>query len=325
LKTLLVIFILSRSSLIYSQGITIDDIREFQNIKFTENILQTLSSPYFDGRDIRSKTINRTQTFLENIFITYNVKALYDNYRVPYKIDESAKGHNLVGIYRGNDRKKSAILITANYDNLGKKVVDQYADSIYHGVNDNATGVSALIQLIIFIDKNRPKENIIFAFTSGKTINNIGAGFLADTLKKQTTLKINYAINIDKIGRPMYNSGINLLSMQDTLNSLASNVNEYIGSGFLLVDTSREFSIEYDHSAIFNILKIPTMTFTSFNYGNDENFMTVNDNMDNIDLNYLHRTTARITFAIYKLIQEEKNIGFNVDNILTPINIKNEE
>jgi hypothetical protein len=298
---------------LYSQGVTIDDIREFQNIKFTENILSTLSSPYFEGRDIKSPSINRTQTYLENIFITYNIKSLYSHYRVPFKIDECYIGHNLVGIYKGNDRKKSAILITANYDNLGIKATDKFTDSIYHGVNDNATGVSALIQLLVFIDKNRPKENIIFAFTSGKVINNIGAGFLADTLKKQYNYKISYAINLDKLGRPMYGSGINLLSKQDTLNTFVTNINEFMGEGFILADTIKELNEGSDHSAIFNVLKIPTMTITSFNYGNDENFMTVNDNMENIDLNYLHRTTARITFAIYKLISEEKYVSFNFE------------
>lgn len=295
----------------FAQDFTLEDVREFQNIEFTRSILKTLTSPYFEGRDSKRKTIYRTHFYLESILRTHNVKAYFEEYKSKYNLRDTNKGYNLVGLYRGNYRKKSAILIMANYDNLGIIYEKNTYDSMYNGANDNATGVAALLQMAMFFNRVKPKENIVFALTSGKQPSMVGAGFLADEIQKYNFLKISYVINLEMLGRPMTNSDNNIISIQDTTNSLVELMNEYVGEDFVARDTSSENTNRSEHTPMHNVLKVPTATLTSFNFTNDENYMTPYDDMNNVDVEYLHRTINRITFAIYKIIADNRKITYD--------------
>lgn len=312
-KGFIVIFLVISFS-ISAQNYALKDVQDAQNIEFTKSIISTLTNPYFEGRDIRRKSIYRTQMYLENILRSYNIKAYFNYYRVPYNLKDTQKGYNLVGLYRGNYRTKEAILLMANYDNLGILGGKTSEDSLYQGANDNASGVAALIQMAVFFSKVKPRENIIYALTSGKHTNMVGAGFLADTIQKDSFLRINYAINLEMLGKPMPNSQNNLLSIQDTAHNLTKLLNEYIDEDFLSIELSKEFKDRSEHTPIFNVLRVPTATLTSFNLANDENYMTTEDKIQNIDIDYLHRTTARITLAVYELIKNRRMVSFQTEN-----------
>ena len=153
-KNVSLVFLLVMTLAVNAQNeISFEDILEGQNINFTKSIITTLTSPQFEGRDIERETISRTMIYLESIFRSYNIKTYFDNYRVAYNIDGNKIGYNIVGLYRGNLRKKSAILITANYDNLGLAKNRTTSDSFFKGANDNATGVSTVLQLALFFNK----------------------------------------------------------------------------------------------------------------------------------------------------------------------------
>ena len=290
--------------------ISFEDILEGQNINFTKSIITTLTSPQFEGRDIERETISRTMIYLESIFRSYNIKTYFDNYRVAYNIDGNKIGYNIVGLYRGNLRKKSAILITANYDNLGLAKNRTTSDSFFKGANDNATGVSTVLQLALFFNKIKPRENIIFAFTSGKHKNMIGAGFLADTLLKYEYLDVKYVINLDMLGRPFETGRNNLLSIQDTTNSLVYQLNSYIHPEFINIAEGDIFKESSESTPFYNVLKVPSITLTSFNFENDKYYLTVKDDINNLYLEYLHRTTARLTLALFSLIIDNRLVTF---------------
>ena len=290
--------------------ISFEDILEGQNINFTKSIITTLTSPQFEGRDIERETISRTMIYLESIFRSYNIKTYFDNYRVAYNIDGNKIGYNIVGLYRGNLRKKSAILITANYDNLGLAKNRTTSDSFFKGANDNATGVSAVLQLALFFNKIKPRENIIFAFTSGKHKNMIGAGFLADTLSKYDYLDVKYVINLDMLGRPFETGRNNLLSIQDTTNSLVYQLNSYVHPEFINIAEGDIFKESSESTPFYNVLKVPSITLTSFNFENDKYYLTVKDDIDNLYIEYLHRTTARLTLALFSLITDNRIVSF---------------
>ncbi|MCE2963486.1 MAG: M28 family metallopeptidase [Chitinophagales bacterium] len=309
-KIIPMVILLIISKNYYSQNINFDDILEGQNVNFTKSIISTLTSPQFEGRDIERETISRSIVYLESMMRAYNIKTYFDNYRIPFKIDANQTGYNIVGLYRGNLRKRSAILITANYDNLGMAKNRTTKDSFFKGGNDNATGVSAVFQLALFFNKIKPKENIIFALTSGKHKNMMGAGFLADTLSKHDYLDIKYVINLEMLGRPFLEGRNNLLCVQDTTNTLMKQLNSYIHPEFIQLAQGDVFTESFEHEPFYNVLKVPSITLTSFNFENDKYYLTVKDDLDNLYLDYLHRTTARITLALFSLIMDNKVVAF---------------
>lgn len=308
-KTLLFLLLIIGNSY-FAQNIGFEDILEGQNINFTKSILTTLTSPQFEGRDIERESISRSIVYLESMLRAYNIKTYFDNYRIPYKIDANKTGYNIVGLYRGNLRKRSAILITANYDNLGMAKNRTTKDSFFKGGNDNATGVSAVFQLALFFNKIKPRENVIFAFTSGKHKNMIGAGFLADTLMKYDYLDIKYVINLEMLGRPFLEGRQNLLCVQDTANTLMNQLNSYIHPEFIQLARGDAFHESFEHEPFYNVLKVPSITLTSFDFENDKYYLTVKDDIDNLYLDYLHRTTARITLALFSLITDNRIVSF---------------
>ena len=310
-KNVSLVFLLVMTLAVNAQNeISFEDILEGQNINFTKSIITTLTSPQFEGRDIERETISRTMIYLESIFRSYNIKTYFDNYRVAYNIDGNKIGYNIVGLYRGNLRKKSAILITANYDNLGLAKNRTTSDSFFKGANDNATGVSTVLQLALFFNKIKPRENIIFAFTSGKHKNMIGSGFLADTLLKYEYLDVKYVINLDMLGRPFETGRNNLLSIQDTTNSLVYQLNSYVHPEFINIAEGDIFKESSESTPFYNVLKVPSITLTSFNFENDKYYLTVKDDIDNLYIEYLHRTTARLTLALFSLITDNRIVSF---------------
>lgn len=313
MKKLFFLFLFGGSQLeCFSQEVSYEDVIEGQSIHLTKSIIATLTSSQFEGRNINQPQIQRSILYLESLFRAFNIKTYFDSYRVSYKIKDSTYGFNLVGLYRGNLRKKSAILITANYDNLGLTKDRKNADTIYKGANDNATGVSAVIQLALFFNKIKPRENIIFALTSGKHQNMIGAGFLADTIQKYGLLEVKYVINLEMLGRPMPDMKNNLIGIQDSSHNIISLLNESIGTDFIANATGDEFKEGSEHTPFYNVLKVPTVTLTSFNFNNDKNYLSPKDDINNIDIDYLHRTTARITLGLHSLISQNKIISFEL-------------
>lgn len=85
------------------------------------------------------------------------------------RIVESIETENVVGYINGNSDK--SILISAHYDHLGKN-----GKYYYPGADDNASGISALLELAEnFISTKNLKYNIIFLATSGEEVGLLGS------------------------------------------------------------------------------------------------------------------------------------------------------
>jgi len=73
---------------------------------------------------------------------------------------------NVLGMIKGSEHPDEFIIISAHYDHLGK---DIKTNVIFPGADDNASGVSALMEIAkIFSKEEPPKKSIIFAALTGK-------------------------------------------------------------------------------------------------------------------------------------------------------------
>jgi hypothetical protein len=89
---------------------------------------------------------------------------------------------NVVGILRGTDPKlsKEAVLLSAHMDHLGIKSPAQ-GDAIYNGADDDASGVTAVLELArVLADGPRPKRTVIFALFGSEEIGGYGARYFLD-------------------------------------------------------------------------------------------------------------------------------------------------
>ena len=84
--------------------------------------------------------------------------------------------HNVVGIIKGK-RADEMVLFSAHYDHLGTG--DAYeGDSIYNGANDDASGVTAVIELArYFKTREAPERTLVFAAFTAEEVGGFGSRY----------------------------------------------------------------------------------------------------------------------------------------------------
>lgn len=92
------------------------------------------------------------------------------------------------------------VVVGAHYDHLGIDITLD-GDKIYNGADDNASGVSAVLQLAkaFIASGEKPQRTIIFAFWDGEEIGTLGSQYFVHNCPFVTSIK-SY-LNYDMIGR----------------------------------------------------------------------------------------------------------------------------
>jgi hypothetical protein len=89
---------------------------------------------------------------------------------------------NVVGILRGSDPKlsKDTILLSAHLDHLGVRP-EMPGDNIYNGADDDASGVTAVLELAEALGKGEaPKRTVVFALFGSEEIGGYGARYFQE-------------------------------------------------------------------------------------------------------------------------------------------------
>ena len=89
---------------------------------------------------------------------------------------------NVVGIIRGRDRKlrKETILLSAHLDHLGVRE-GMTGDNIFNGADDDASGVTAVLELARALSRGRtPRRTVVFALFGSEEIGGYGARYFQE-------------------------------------------------------------------------------------------------------------------------------------------------
>lgn len=84
---------------------------------------------------------------------------------------------NVVGVLRGSDRSlgDEYVLIDAHYDHLGARAPGVNGDSIYNGADDDASGVTAVLEIARQLaEGSPPRRTVVFAATVGEEVGLLG-------------------------------------------------------------------------------------------------------------------------------------------------------
>jgi Zn-dependent M28 family amino/carboxypeptidase len=91
------------------------------------------------------------------------------------------KSANVIGVLEGDSLKNEYVIHTAHLDHVGMgKPVN--GDSIYNGAHDNASGISAMIEIARLYSKlpSKPKRSVIFAAVTAEEMGLLGSRYLAE-------------------------------------------------------------------------------------------------------------------------------------------------
>jgi hypothetical protein len=102
---------------------------------------------------------------------------------------------NICAFIKGTQNNDTVVVFSAHYDHLGgigKK-------TFFHGANDNASGVSMLLNMVKYYAENPPKYKTIFVFFAGEEAGLIGSKYFIDNNTLDLT-KIKFLVNLDLLG-----------------------------------------------------------------------------------------------------------------------------
>ena len=156
-----------------------------------ERIMTWLAHDMNHGRATGSIDAIRTARYIETHFQKYGLEPLCGNsFYQPFPADSAsnAAGRNIIGIVPSAVPSDEYIIITAHYDHLG--ILD---GNIYNGADDNASGVTVLLNLADMFGtmrktKTGPDKNIIFAALDAKELNMAGSKAFVDRLIQKESM-----------------------------------------------------------------------------------------------------------------------------------------
>ncbi len=102
---------------------------------------------------------------------------------------------NICAFVKGTKENDSVVVFTAHYDHLGgigKK-------TFFPGANDNASGVSMLLNLVKYFSENPPRYKTVFVFFAGEEAGLLGSKYFVDN-NTLDLKKIKFLVNLDLLG-----------------------------------------------------------------------------------------------------------------------------
>lgn len=162
---------------------------------------KNLDNPTFElNRNVQSENI--PIVFIEKEFVSI----LKNNEPIKLEVnlvEDKRRGENVVGFI--DNGAQQTVVIGAHYDHLGwgKDGGSLYkgTDQIHNGADDNASGVSLLLELSNYLEElENQNNNYLFICFSAEELGLIGSkSFLLDPTIDLSA--INYMINLDMVGR----------------------------------------------------------------------------------------------------------------------------
>ena len=168
----------------------------FDEIELLKHV-KSLSSQAFEGRRTGTKGAVKARKYIINQFHALQVKPLGKSFEEPFFFvkKKNYEGVNVVGLVEGTKFPKKYIVISAHYDHEGIK-----NGKIYHGADDNASGLSALFAFAEYFKKNPPQHSVILAAFDSEELGLQGSKyFVKNTKIPLEDILIN--LNMDMISR----------------------------------------------------------------------------------------------------------------------------
>ncbi len=235
-----------------------------------------------------------------------------------------ADSKNVVGFVEGSDLKDEYIVLTAHYDHEGKSY---YRDDIYNGADDNASGVSALLEIAnAFATAKKAgkgtRRSIIFLFTTAEESGMYGSDYYTEypifPLKNTKA-----CINLDMIGRvstdyeSITNDYVYLVHNERRSGDLAEVTKEVSKGVKLTVDYSYSGSGDknnfFGRSDQYNFATkdVPSVLFTS---GMHDDYHKTTDDVERINFGALQKR-AQLVFLLTWEVANRENVKIGVVDV----------
>jgi Zn-dependent M28 family amino/carboxypeptidase len=273
----------------------------------TERIISELSSDKMEGREYGTEGYNRAADWVVKYLTDSGVKPFFTAHQDTLTIS-GKKTANIVGLIGSRDDSKEYILLGAHLDHIGK--IKSKTDSVYNGANDNASGVTAVLQLARYLQKTKPDANVIVALFTAEESGLIGAEYLARRMKK-ADIKIRYMINFEMIGKTMSIGEDKVYITGFDKSDFAQVANQLLGTPFihyLPQEVSFDLFRRSDNYPFYQVYGVPCHTISTFDFNNYNYYHELKDEVKELDLKNMNAVINTSATLVEKLIQADVRI-----------------
>ncbi len=204
------------------------------------------------------------------------------------KVSETSLS-NVVGILPGKSKPDEIVLYSAHYDHLGVKPSpdgnEANSSEIFNGADDDASGVSAVINLAHYFAKKANNERtLMFATFSAEEIGGFGSRYFSNQLNPDN---ITAMINIEMIGKPaIFGEGTVWMTGMER-STLGEQLNHALAPQNLKVyaDPYPQQNLFYrSDNATLARLGVPAHSFSSTQLDKDQHYHQVSDDINSLNL-----------------------------------------
>ncbi|AAZ24898.1 M28 family peptidase [Colwellia psychrerythraea] len=244
------------------------------------------------------------------IALTDISKVIQFNVKGNAKVSTSALS-NVVGILPGKSKANEIVLYSAHYDHLGvKPSIDgapnsnaQQSSDIFNGADDDASGVSAIINLANHFAKlGNNERTLMFAAFSAEEIGGFGSKHFSTNLEPTT---ITAMINIEMVGKPaVFGDGTVWMTGMDRSN-LGEQLNQALAPQNLKVyaDPYPKQNLFYrSDNATLARLGVPAHSFSSTQLDKDQHYHQVTDDINSLNLPSMLQVVKMLAIATTPLV-----------------------
>lgn len=255
--------------------------QRFDSQKLLKDI-EVLSSKEMEGRRTLEPGGLKARKYIQDRFKELGLTTQYKDYLQFFDFTDRRSGKkyeraaNVIGFVAGSETD-NLIVITAHYDHIGKD-----GENIFHGADDNASGVAALLAFAEYFSKNRPQHSMLFAALDAEELGIQGArAFVEDFPFQLSQVVLN--INMDMISRnadgEMWAVGTyHYPQLKPIIQRIAEGRHPKVMFGHDIPDQNGDWSLASDHAA-FHRNRIP---FVYFGVDDHQDYHKTTDTFDRI-------------------------------------------
>ena len=262
-----------------------------------------LADPKFEGRAAGSPGGIAARGVIAEKFRLMGLEPVGGVYLSPFTFASKSaagaqvNGANVLGLCPGKDPRLPVFVVSAHYDHLGIR-----DGVIYHGADDNASGVAVLLEVAAYCRKNPFRRSIVFAaFDAEEGGLNGARAFVAQPPIAKDRIALN--VNLDMVSRSdkreIYVAGTyHTPDLKPPLEQVARTARVKVLFGHDRPGTaSDDWTTQSDHYA-FHAAKIP---FVYFGVEDHADYHKPTDTADKINRAFFVDVAETILAAVLQL------------------------
>lgn len=265
--------------------------------------VQQLSSEQMQGRKTGTDGAALARQYIVQRYTDIKLLSITDNYLQTFEYGWPKKnGINVLGQLSGCRYPEHYIVVTAHYDHLGRQ-----GRKIYHGADDNASGVAAMLALAEKLSAGCPAYSYLFLATDAEESGLYGSkAFVEKALVPLEHIVLNLNLDMlgraDKRGRLYLTGGRTYPVLQQQLEQAFSHLQflSHRGPGYLRKDNPRyNWPSASDHGPFYR-KGIPYLFFGGQEHSD---YHQPSDTWQRIDTTFLQQAFDAIWFSVQWLEQ----------------------